>query len=388
MSSFFRDSLITAKYWDLKDKALVSAGEAGILGILLRDKSATQADLTNALTFSQQSVSRMLSALDNKGMIKKSSLKNTGARGQPSATFSLNSHYAYSVGISLKADGLCLVLSDFSGETLDTLVPIVSDMGRNKIVTSVKESIDILLANNGVDKTNLFGVGLSTSGFHTGINEASYNTPESLQDFALINLEELFGKELGLPVWSENDGNAATIAENYCGVGNQVQSFAYFYFATGLGGGVVANGKLFRGVNGNAGEFRAILPIDDMPPPTMENLRLHLNSLGSHFNSVEALVDNYDDHLEGVGSWIKEVLPSLSLMVSATAAVLDTELLVFGGVVPGKLKTRMITQLQFFDINRRGIRRKTAEVVASEVKGDAAAIGASFLPFINKFYYS
>jgi predicted NBD/HSP70 family sugar kinase len=386
VASFIRDNLISARYCNFQEKELVSAGEAAILGILLKDKSATQANLTKSLTFSQQSISRMLSALSDKEMIRKSSFKNTGARGQPSAAFSLNPLFACSVGISLKADGLCVVLSDFCGDTIDIINPTISNMKRKQVIASVKESIEILLTNNKVDRDRLFGIGLSTSGFHTDLNEASYNTPESLQDFALINIEELFGEELKLPVWSENDGNAATIAENYRGVGNQVQNFAYFYFATGLGGGVVANGKLFRGVNGNAGEFRAILPIGEMQPPTMENLRVYLNKLGSDFKSVEELITNYDDQLEGISSWIKDVLPSLSLMVSATAALLDTELIVFGGIVPNKLKARMITQLQFFDINRRGIPRKTAEVVASELEDDAAAIGASYLPFINKFY--
>jgi hypothetical protein len=72
------------------------------------------------------------------------------------------------------------------------------------------------------------------------------------------------------------------------------------------------------------------------------------------------LITNHDGQLEGISSWIKDVLPSLSLMVSATAALLDTDLFVFGGIVPYKLKARMVTQLQVFDINRRGIPRKTA----------------------------
>jgi predicted NBD/HSP70 family sugar kinase len=383
---FDRDNFISPKFGGYTEKSIVSDGEANILASVLRAKNATQAELTNMLPLSQQSISRMLTNLAKKGMLSNANFKNTGGRGQPSKAFTINSSYTYSIGVALRADGLTVVLSNFGCECIDNVSPEMLKMSRSNVIRELKSCISELLIRNNIAKEQIFGVGISTSGFHAGETDASYNTPEALNDFALINLDELFSKELGMPVWSENDGNAATIAENLCGVGNKVKNFAYFYFATGLGGGVVANGKLFRGVNGNAGEYRAILPLGEFQPPTMENLRVHLNESGSNFKSIHELISNYDDSMVGVSSWVKSVLPSLSLMVSATAALLDTQLIVFGGVVPSKLKSRMLTQLDFFDVNRRGIRRQTADVVASELKGDAAAIGASFLPFINKFY--
>lgn len=383
---FLRDNLISTRFGSYSEKSIVSAGEASILAHLLRENSATQAELTDGLVLSQQTISRMLSSLAGKNMISSSVLKRQTRRGQASKAFFINPDYAYSIGVAMRADGLTITLSNFKAEVIDTFSPEVEEMDKNSVISAIKNSIKKLSNNNKITQEQIFGVGVSTSGFHTNDNVASYNTPETLNDFALIDLDELFTKELLMPVWTENDGNAATIAENLCGAGTMYRNFAYYYFATGLGGGVVVNGSLFKGVHGNAGEYRAILPLNGFRPPTLENLRLHLNENGSNFKTVHELVNNYDDNLGAIDSWLKDILPSLSLMVSATSALLDTEAIVFGGLLPADLKKRMIKQFEFFDINRRGVKRKTAKVIVSDLRGDAAATGAAFLPFMKKFY--
>lgn len=381
-----RDSLISRNFIGEYEKALTSDGEASILTTLLRANKATQADLTESLSFSQQSISRMLSNLSNRGMVNTIQAKGTGTRGQPSKFFQINANYAFSIGAALKADGMTVVLSNFAAEVIDSISPEMSSMKSDIVLPSMESAIEDLITRNGIPNEKVFGIGISTSGFHTGKGNACYNTPESLNDFAIVDLDEYFTRALNIPAWSENDGNAATIAENFCGHGRQYTNFAYYYFATGLGGGVVTQGKLFRGVNGNAGEYRGILPLENMPPPTLENLRIFLNNNGATYTRVCDIVNNYSNEIEGIDAWVKTVLPSLSLMVSATSALLDTEVIIFGGEMPEGLKSKLMDHLEFFDINRRGIKRQTANIINSKVKGDAAAIGASFLPFLNKFY--
>ena len=58
----------------------------------------------------------------------------------------------------------------------------------------------------------------------------------------LFDLRGKFEERFDMPVWVENDGNAAAIGESLVGVGRWAKDFVYMYIATGLGGGVILNG--------------------------------------------------------------------------------------------------------------------------------------------------
>lgn len=386
MNSFSREQLVHSHFFARDQLSLVNESEAVILGQLLLHKGTTQTELGHVLTFSQQSISRMLNTLQTRGIVVKGEADKNSRRGQPSFRFFLNQEFAYSIGISLMAHGVSLALINFAGEVIDFSAPSIHDMTKEKVFLVLTTEINALLEKNKIGLDRIFGAGLSVTGFYTNVHAGMFNTPDSLNDFALTDLNELFTKALHLPVWSENDGNAAAIAESIVGVGRVIDSFACFYFATGIGGGVINKRSLLKGANGNAGEFRAILPTEGYLPPTLETLRLYLNKHGSDFNTVNELVINYSDSLPGIKEWISDVLPSLSLMVSATSAVLDTEAIVFGGMIPKTLAEQLIAELEFFDINRRGVKRKTAKVITSELSVDAATYGAALLPFTQQFF--
>ena len=80
-------------------------------------------------------------------------------------------------------------------------------------------------------------------------------------DWALRDLEAELSQVLDMPVWIENDGNAAAVGESLFGVGRRHRSFAYLYIAAGLGGGLILDGVPVRGFRGNAGEFTGLLPV-------------------------------------------------------------------------------------------------------------------------------
>lgn len=68
-------------------------------------------------------------------------------------------------------------------------------------------------------------------------------------------LTAIFSDEFGTPAYLDNDATAATLAELAFGAGRGVQNFVYFTVSTGIGGGIVIGGKIYRGGNDNAGEF-------------------------------------------------------------------------------------------------------------------------------------
>jgi glucokinase len=77
-----------------------------------------------------------------------------------------------------------------------------------------------------------------------------------------LPIVSIFEKEFSAKAYLDNDANVAALGESVRGAGRGVASFAYFTVSTGIGGGFVSDGRLFRGSTGNASEFghQTLLP--------------------------------------------------------------------------------------------------------------------------------
>jgi glucokinase len=84
--------------------------------------------------------------------------------------------------------------------------------------------------------------------------EGAVIEPPNLPGWDKVPLRDIFQDEFGKPVIVENDANAAAIAENLMGAGKGSQNMIYITVSTGIGGGLILNGKLYTGARGTAGE--------------------------------------------------------------------------------------------------------------------------------------
>ena len=382
-----RKARIAPEFLSNDKRQVLGDSERLLLGHIFRAGRISQGGLTDLMPLSQQSISRMVQALELRGLILKDGRQVSGQRGQPSAILTVNPTYAYTIGVSIMADSMALLLLDFTGTTVAIVTPKLQDLTRSSILRAVDEGLAFLVRKARIDRRKVFGVGVAITGFRVG-DGATFNTPQSLDALAFVDLEDLFSQALDLPVWAENDGKAATIGENMHGVGRHLTNFAYFFIATGVGGGIIVDGRLLTGARGNAGEFVGILPIGTYTPPNLEELRRRLKEGGLELGSVAELIASYNDDWPEIDLWIADVAPSLSLMASATAAILDTEAIVLGGLLPASLARRLIPHIRFFDVNRREVVREHATIIPAECVGDAAMVGAALLPLVSEFFQS
>lgn len=79
-------------------------------------------------------------------------------------------------------------------------------------------------------------------------------SPPNLPGWDAIPLKDLLAARLGLPVYVEHDGNAGTLAEFYFGAGRGCRNLIFLTMGTGLGGGLILDGRLYRGTTDLAGE--------------------------------------------------------------------------------------------------------------------------------------
>jgi predicted NBD/HSP70 family sugar kinase len=363
----------------------LTVSEKRLLALLFRHGSQTQAQLSETTGLTQQSASRLVSGLIDRGMVEEGEKVPTGKRGYPSATVRLRPDHAYSVGISIMADAVAATLVDFSGAIIEERLEGLPAMSVSRVLGWLEANLSDMVSNHVPASVPVVGAGVGITGSHIA-ESGGFNTPFSLEEWAGRDLADILSPALGLPVWSDNDGNVAALGESMIGVGRWAKSFAYVYIATGVGGGLVLNGDVWRGRHGNAGEFAGGLPPNIYPFPNLELLRQLVVRDGAAFDNVHELVAGFDPTWPAIDEWVTRVRDSLSIIVSNATAILDLDAVVLGGQIPKALSERVISHLELFDQKRRGVHRPMAKIVSAEAEGNSTALGAAILPLQETFF--
>jgi len=363
-----------------------SDSERKVLSAILRGNGLTQPQIARRTELAQQTVSRLVTSLIESGALCQGERKSQGRRGQPSMAVEIAPEFAYTFGVSIMTDALSVALMDFSGVVLEQAQFDMPSMARSAVIDVLKRTFTNFIRKRHLSRETVLGVGVGISGYSLG-GHGRYNTPRTLDDWALVDIEDLLKEQLGYSVWVENDGNAAAIGESLVGAGRTYDNFAYIFFSTGIGGGIVINHELMRGVNGNGGEIGLLLPRAVYPHPNLELLRQLVAQQGVEVTGISDMLNKFEPEWPAVDQWIARTRDSLSLIASSLAAILDPEAIVFGGRIPKSLARKVIPYIEIFDDARRAEPRQAPRLMVSETNGDACAIGAAALPF-NKRYYT
>lgn len=133
--------------------------------------------------------------------------------------------------------------------------PTLAREGHNAVMARMADLIDKVIADSGIPKAEIGGVGIGAPGvldLDKGMVLFLPNLPGTWPNVPLV--DTIAGK-VGLPVYILNDVRAITFGEWKFGAGRGVDTMACFAIGTGIGGGLVINGKLHLGINGTAGEL-------------------------------------------------------------------------------------------------------------------------------------
>ena len=362
-----------------------SRSERRILGTMVREGVRGQPALARATGLAQQSISRIVKGLVSIGALTEGARVLSGRRGQPGVEIRVVPEFAYTFGLSMMTDAISVALLDFSCAVVDERHCDLPAMTRNAVLDRLESILESLVTEHNLARDRIFGMGVSISGRYIGPG-AVYNTPSPLDDWALIAIDRLFEERFDIPVWVENDGNAAAVGESLVGVGRTYGNFAYLFIDTLLGGGIIVDQELMRGCNGNGGEIGLLLPKNIYQHPSLESLRQTLGEHGIEHSCVSEMIKRFDDRWPGIDEWIIKTRSSFSLIASALAAILDPEAIVLGGRMPASLARRVIPFIDIYNDSRRGKPRALPRLLASKAAGNASAIGAAALPLKEHFF--
>ena len=161
----------------------------------------------------------------------------------------------YRMGVDLGGTKLAVGVVDSGGKIVGESVTYDhKGLAEEKGLDRIERNVDAALAAAGSDRADVKGVGVLFPG-HIRWPEGVTLTSSNLVGFKGFPLRARTEARLGLPCLADNDANAQTLGEYHYGAGIGVDPLVFLTVSTGIGGGIVIDGKPYRGFTGTAGEF-------------------------------------------------------------------------------------------------------------------------------------
>ena len=227
-----------------------------VLGVLRGRGRISQADIARVTGLSRTTVHTLVSELKESGVVQEIEASIPDVRGgRPAMQLTLRRSSLAVVGIDFGHSHVQVAVADIAHNVLaERRADLdVNHHAREALDTSAR-MVGEVLAEAGVERKSVVGAGIGIPG-PVDRARGTGGSASILPGWIGLRIDGEMHERLGLPVAIENDANLGALAELTWGAGRECSNFAYIKAATGIGAGLVIDGRLLHGVSGTAGEI-------------------------------------------------------------------------------------------------------------------------------------
>lgn len=261
----------------------------------------------------------------------------------------------YGFGVDVGGTTIKMGFFETSGKLIDKWeIKTDTSNGGENILSDIAKAIDNKLAQEGISKNDVQGVGVGVPG---PVNSKGIVLKCVNLGWGVFNVEEELASLTGLKVKAGNDANVAALGEMWQGAGKGSEDMVMVTLGTGVGGGIIVDGKVIAGANGAGGEIGHITVNNDEIEACncgqygcleqytsatgivrMAKRKLAKTDEETSLRAVEELSAKiiFDEAKKGdkiAGELVEELGKILGSTLSNIAAVTNPEVIVIGGGV-------------------------------------------------------
>ena len=212
----------------------------------------SRAALAHMTGLSPATVTGITGKLIQEGLVfEKATGDSTG--GRPPIMLALNPRGGFVIGIKLMEGHAIGALTDLNATILAKDTIALADKRVETSVEMLSVLVNRLVHGSGIRKKQLLGVGVGLA----GVVDFTHGIVRQNPFFGWRNIElgDLLGTRLQVPVFIDNDVNTLTLSERWLNQGQPEDNFILITIGRGIGMGIVINGQVYRGKAGGAGEL-------------------------------------------------------------------------------------------------------------------------------------
>ncbi|NUP47690.1 MAG: ROK family transcriptional regulator [Catenulispora sp.] len=354
-----------------------------LLDRLRADGATSRAELARLTGLSKPTVSTALGRLEHGGLVREIGKQAVAGRGRSPVLYEADPTAGYAFGVDVGRSWIRVGLADLDGTVVGRADEPNTAADADGIVDAIVAQARRAGAEAGVDWSQVLHTVVGSPGVvDTATNELRYAV--NLPGWGRREVTDRLAASLGTRLELLNDANLAALGEHAAGAGRGRRLFVYLLVGTGLGAGIVVDGRLFPGARGAAGE------IGYLPYGTQNEDRARTRGLLEDAAAADSVVaaarelglpdtDSAKQVFLAARAGSKTALEvvrreaeRLAHAVAAISAVIDPELVVLGGGI-GDSADLLLGPL------RTALDRMTPlvpELAASELGANAVLEGA------------
>ena len=222
-----------------------------IIAYMAVNGECTLSELTKELHISVPTITKLVQELEEENIVTDLGKVETPGGRRPNV-FGLANSAIYFAGVNVGRDNMSFLITDLQNniivEEFDNTFELLD---RPQCLEKICSNIENFIANCGIDRTKILGVGVGMTGRVNPDTGRSYKYFTSSEE----SLCEIIENRVGIRVLLENDTRARCYAEYTCGKSKDDSNVLYLHMGLGVAIGIVIDGKLYYGKSGFAGEF-------------------------------------------------------------------------------------------------------------------------------------
>ncbi|MEU1538923.1 ROK family transcriptional regulator [Actinacidiphila glaucinigra] len=224
--------------------------------------SLTQAEIARTTGLSAATVSNIVRELRDNGTVQ---VTPTSSGGRRARAVALSGDAGVVVGVDFGHSHLRVAVGNLAHQVLaEQSEPIDVDASASEGFDRAEQLVARLIESSGIDADKVIGVGLGVPG-PIDVETGALGSTAILPGWGGTNPRQELAERLRMPVQVDNDANLGALGELVWGGGRGVKDLAYIKVASGVGAGLVIDGRIYRGPGGTAGEIGHIT-LDESGP--------------------------------------------------------------------------------------------------------------------------
>jgi predicted NBD/HSP70 family sugar kinase len=224
---------------------------------VLRERGRiSQAEIARVTGLSRTTVHTLVSGLKDSGLVHEVEARVPDVRGgRPPVLLALRDSSLAVVGIDFGLSHVQVAVADLVHNLLaERRCDLDVDHHAKEALEAAARMVGEVLTEAGLERKSVIGAGI---GIPAPVDRTRNTTGSStiLPGWTGLRIASDMRDRLGMPVEIENDANLGALAEMTWGAARECSNFAYIKASTGIGAGLVIDGRLLRGASGTAGEI-------------------------------------------------------------------------------------------------------------------------------------